>query len=47
VELPVHLLDERLGIALVRAADDAVLHVDDEKRSVRAILECGHGLPSD
>ena len=30
------------GVALVRALDDAVLHVDDEQRGVRAVLERGH-----
>jgi hypothetical protein len=32
-------------VALVRLSDDAVLHVDDEERGVRPVLECGHGLP--
>jgi hypothetical protein len=31
----------------VRPLDDAVLHVEDEERSVRPVLECGHGLPDD
>jgi hypothetical protein len=32
-------------VALVSPLDDAVLHVDDEERGVRPVLECGHGLP--
>jgi len=32
-------------VALVSAVDDACLHVDDEERGVRPVLDCGHGLP--
>src|SRR5271165_1552562 len=32
-------------VAPVGAGDDAVLHVDDEQCGLRAVLECGHGLP--
>ena len=32
-------------VALMRRPDDAVLHVDDNKRGVRPFLECGHGFP--
>jgi hypothetical protein len=44
------LLDEAAdvrddGVALRRTFDDAGLHVDDEERGVRAVLERGHGLP--
>jgi len=31
-------------VALVRPADDAVLHVDDKECGVRPVLECGHRL---
>src|SRR5205085_11232949 len=34
------------SVALVSLLDDAVLHVDDEERGVRPVLECRHGLPS-
>jgi hypothetical protein len=33
-------------VALVRSLDDAILHVDDQERGVRPILECGHGSSS-
>ena len=33
------------GVPLVGTAHDAVLNVDHEKCSVRAVLECRHGLP--
>jgi hypothetical protein len=33
------------GVPLVRATHDAVLHVNYEQCSVRAVLECRHGLP--
>ena len=44
------LLDEAADVGDDRVAgvcspDDAVLHVDDEERGVRPLLECGHGLP--
>jgi hypothetical protein len=29
----------------VSPLDHAVLHVDDEECGLRAVLECGHGLP--
>jgi hypothetical protein len=29
----------------VRPGNDAVLHVDDEERGLRPVLECGHGRP--
>jgi hypothetical protein len=32
-------------VALVSSPDDTVLHVDDEERGVRPILECAHTLP--
>src|ERR1035438_5079504 len=32
-------------VALVSLSDDAVLHIDDEERGIRPLLECGHGLP--
>ncbi len=44
------LLDETADVrddrvASRRALDDAVLHVDDEERCVRPVIECGHALP--
>jgi hypothetical protein len=33
-------------VALVRARDDGVLHVDDEQGRVRAVLQRGHGPSS-
>jgi hypothetical protein len=47
---PPRLLDKAADVcdhrvALVSPLDDAVLHVDDEERGVRPVLECGHGLP--
>jgi len=33
------------GIALMRSADNSVLHVDDDERGPRPVLECGHGSP--
>ena len=32
------------GVAIVSALDDALLHVDDEERGVRPVLECRHGF---
>jgi len=32
-------------VALVRALDHAVLHVDDEECGVRTVIECAHGPP--
>jgi hypothetical protein len=32
-------------VPLVSPLDDSVLRVDDEKRGVRPVLECGHGPP--
>jgi hypothetical protein len=48
--LPPGLLDEAADVrddrvSLVRALEGAVLHVDDEDRGVRSVIECGHGPP--
>jgi hypothetical protein len=48
---PPRLLDKAADVrddrvALVRSLDDAILHVDDQERGVRPILECGHGSSS-
>jgi hypothetical protein len=32
-------------VAFVGPFDDAGLHVDDQERSVRPVLQCGHCLP--
>jgi hypothetical protein len=50
--LPPGLLDEAADVrddrvAFVRALEGAVLHVDDEERGVRSVLECGHWAPPD
>ena len=47
---PPRLLDQAADVcdhrvALVSLPDDAVLHVNNEERSVRPVLQCGHGLP--
>jgi hypothetical protein len=47
---PARLLDQAADVGddrvtLVSPPDNAVLHVDDEERGVRPVLQCGHGLP--